>query len=144
MALNHWQQTVLNLFIEIGRIEPLIEKRVNSSRPAGLDENQLAILSHMIGVGPKGESRASLKWAMAGMDDMFESEVERAIEFGLISDVDERFCITPLGQKTLESAVLSMSPEFEQLLHEIPIGDIELTRNTLREIRRTLDNLPDR
>ena len=144
MGLNHWQQTVLNLFVEIGRIEPLIEKRVNSSRPAGLDENQLAILSHMVGVGPKGETRASLKWAMTGLDETFESEVDRAIEIGLIADDGKRVCVTPFGIAKQESAVLSLSPEFEQLLHEIPIEDIELTRNILREIRRTLDNLPDR
>lgn len=144
MGLNHWQQTVLSLFVEIGRIEPLIEKRVNTSQPAGLNENQFAILSHMVGVGATGETRASLKWAMSGLGDVCEAEVDHAVELGLIAVTGDRVCITTLGQQTQESAVLSLSPDFEQLLHEIPIGALELTRNTLREIRRTLDNLPDR
>lgn len=144
MGLNPWQQTVLHLFVEIGRIEPLIEKRLNASRPAGLDENQFAILSHMVGVGPKGETRASLKWAMAGLNDLIDVEINRAMNLGLIAADDDRVCVTPLGQATQESAVLSLSPDFEQLLHEIPVEALEMTRNTLREIRRTLDNLPDR
>ena len=144
MGLNHWQQTVLSLFIEIGRIEPLVEKRLNTTRPAGLDENQFAILSHMVGVGPKGESRTSLKWAMAGISDVCDAEVDRAIATGLLEEVSERICISALGQRTQEMAVRSLSPDFEQLLHEISIEDLELTRATLREIRRTLDNLPDR
>ena len=144
MGLNHWQQTVLSLVVEIGRIEPLIEKRVNTSRPAGLDENQFAILSHMVGVGPKGETRSSLKWAMAGIDDVCDAEVDRAIAMGLIEHSGDRVCISALGQQTQELAVRSLSPDFEQLLHEISIEDLEHARATLREIRRTLDNLPDR
>ncbi len=144
MGLNHWQQTVLSLFVEIGRIEPLIEKRVNTSRPAGLNENQFAILSHMVGVGPKGETRASLKWAMSGLGDLCDDEIDKAIELGLVILSGNRLCITPTGRQKQESAVISMSPDFEQLLHELPIEQLELTRNTLREIRRTLDNLPDR
>jgi hypothetical protein len=144
VALTHWQQTVLSLFVEIGRIEPLIEKRVNSIRPAGLDENQLAILSHMIGVGPKGETRASLQWAMVGMDGRFDTEVDRAIELGLVAINNDHIVVTPLGKTAQESAVVSLSPDFEQLLREIPIEQIEIARATLREIRRTLDNLPDR
>ncbi len=144
MGLNPWQQTVLSLFIEIGRIEPLIEKRLNTNRPGGLDENQFAILSHMVGVGPKGETRASLKWAMAGLDDLIDVEIDRALDSGLIAVEKDRVCVTSRGQTTHESAVLSLSPEFEQLLHEIPVEALGVTRNTLREIRRTLDNLPDR
>jgi ribose 1,5-bisphosphokinase PhnN len=120
VGLNSWQQTVLSLFVEIGRIEPLIEKRLNTSRPAGLDENQFAILSHMVGVGAKGETRASLKWAMAGLDDLIDVEIDRAWDSGLIAFDTDRVCVTPLGQMTQESAVLSLSPEFEQLLQRNP------------------------
>jgi hypothetical protein len=144
VGLNPWQQTVLHLFIEIGRIEPLIEKRLNTIRPGGLDENQFAILSHMVGVGAKGETRASLRWAMAGLDDFIDVEIDRAIRSGLIAVDSDRVCVTAHGQATHESAVLSLSPDFEQLLHEISVEALETTRNTLREIRRTLDNLPDR
>ncbi len=144
MSLTHWQKTVLSLFVEIARIEPLIEKRVNATRPAGLDENQLALLSHLVGVGNGGETRASLAWAMDGLGCDIDVEVARAEAAGLIAVSGNRVAILPLGQRTQEAAVETMSPDFRQVLADMPIENLENARDTLREIRRTLDNLPDR
>jgi hypothetical protein len=144
VSLTHWQKTVLNLFIEIGRIEPLIEKRLSTTRPAGLDENQFVLLSHMVGVGESGETRASLKWALQGTGCDIDIEVARAVDHGWMVAPGDRVAITAFGQQTHENAVISLSPEFEQLLRDMPIEELESARKTLCEIRRTLDNLPDR
>ena len=144
MSLNPWQKTVLNLFIEIGRIEPLLEKRLSTSRPAGLDENQFILLSHMVGVGENGESRASLAWALQNAGCDIDAEVAHAVAQGLMVAPGERVAVTSFGMQTHELAVNTLSPEFEQLLRDMPIEDLEAARKTLCEIRRTLDNLPDR
>jgi hypothetical protein len=144
MSLNHWQKTVLSLFIEIARIEPLIEKRINATRPAGLDENQFALLSHLAGVGEGGETLASFAWAMEGIGWDVDEELARAAAAGLITIANDRVTILPFGLNTQEAAVESLSPDFEQLLADMPIANLETARETLREIRRTLDNLPDR
>jgi ribose 1,5-bisphosphokinase PhnN len=145
MTLSRWQETVLNLFTEIGKIEPLIQRRVNSTRPAGLDENQFVILNHMIGVGPAGDTRAGVNWTLESLGHDIDGEVDQSIERGLIEVVsDDRLMATDLGRKTHESAVVALSPGFQQLLGGMEIEQLESARNTLREIRRTLDNLPDR
>jgi hypothetical protein len=145
MTLSRWQETVLNLFTEIGKIEPLIQRRVNSTRPAGLDEIQFVILNHMIGVGPAGDTRAGVNWTLESLGHDIDGEVDQSIERGLIEVVsDDRLMATDLGRKTHESAVVALSPGFQQLLGGMEIEQLESARNTLREIRRTLDNLPDR
>jgi hypothetical protein len=145
MTLNRWQETVLNLFTEIGKIEPLIQKRVNTARPAGLDENQFVILNHMIGVGAAGDTRAGIVWALDSLGHDINSDIDQAVERELLQDVGEdRLFVTALGQETHEKAVKTLSPGFEQLLGDLSIEELESARNTLREIRRTLDNLPDR
>jgi ribose 1,5-bisphosphokinase PhnN len=145
MAFNRWQEVVLNLFTEIGKIEPLIQRRVNTTRPEGLDENQFVILNHMVGVGSAGDTRSALLWMLESLGHGLDQDIDATIGRGLIeAGGGDRLVLTELGRKTHEAAVNTLSPAFEQLLGDLQIDALEQAHNVLREIRRTLDNLPDR
>jgi hypothetical protein len=150
MSLNRWQEAVLDLFTEVGRIEPLIRTRVNASRPAGLDENAFIILNQLRRVNTAGETRGALALILEGLEPDFDKELSTLIDAELVAiehhdgGMRDRLRLTPLGQQTHEVAVKTLSPEFEQLMADLSIETIEGAMETLREIRRTLDNLPDR
>jgi DNA-binding MarR family transcriptional regulator len=150
MAFNRWQEAVVDLFTEIGRIEPLVRTRLNSSRPAGLNENRFIILNHLNRVGSLGEARAALGWQLDMLDGEFDGELDQLVEAGLVlvegekNGQSDQLFLSEAGKQTLETAINVLSPEFEQLLSGMPVEKIESAMTTLREIRRTFDNLPDR
>ncbi len=150
MALNRWQASVVDLFTEVGRIEPLIRTRINASRPAGLDENRFIILNLLGRTRGLGETRSALGWSLDMLDGEFDGTLKQLVDAGLVSvdpaadDQDDRLNLTPQGEQAIETAVQSLSPDFEQLLSGISVETLEGAMETLREIRRTLDNLPDR
>jgi hypothetical protein len=150
MALNRWQDAVLSLFTEIARIEPRIESRISNSRPAGLTENSFVILNHLGRVANGGDTRGGLSWTLESLDGDMDAELEPLIAAGLVEiaagagPAADQLTLTPEGLRTYEAAVVALSPEFEQIMAGIDIESIESAMTTLREIRRTLDNLPDR
>jgi hypothetical protein len=52
--------------------------------------------------------------------------------------------ITDLGREMHGQVVAKIAPTIEMAVAEIPREALETTFKTLREIRLTLDNLPDR
>lgn len=150
MSFNRWQQAVVELFTEIGRIEPLVRTRLNSTRPAGLNENRFIILNHLNRMGTLGETRTSLGWEFDMLDGEFDTELDLLVGSGLVLiekdelDPSGRLFLSVSGKQTFETAINTLSPEFEQLLYDMPVEKIESAMTTLREIRRTFDNLPER
>jgi hypothetical protein len=150
MALTRWQETCLALFVEIGMIEPMVRARINASRPEGLDEARFGMLHHLIRLNGVGASRASLCWDLADSCDDIEADIAALAASELIN-IDrsgtnasqDHICVSERGKIVHENAVRSLSPAFEQLLGETPIETMESAMLTLREIRRTLENLPE-
>ncbi len=151
MPFTRWQQTVLGLFSEIGMIEPLVRSMLNRMRPAGLNEDRFVILNHLTRIGSPGETRRALRWQMIDHYDCCDEDLALLADSGLIRiDVHgqdpEEDCIflTDAGREAHKEAVDTLSPEFKELLAGIPVEAIEAAMKTLREIRRTFDNLPER
>lgn len=150
MTLNRWQDTVISLFTEIGTLETLVKTRINDRRPAGLNENHFAMLNHLVRTEGRGETKDALIWNFEDMCDNIDSEINVLANKNFIvirpdtaKNLQDHVMLTPEGRDAYVNAIKTLSPDFESLLSGITIEDLDKTMVTLREIRRTLDNLPD-
>ena len=150
MTLNRWQDTVVNLFAEIAILEMLVKTRINDRRPAGLNENHFAMLNHLVRANGRGDSRTAFAWSFEGMCDNIDGEIDTLASNNLISiqpdsanNDQDHVMLTTEGHAAYTSAIKTLSPDFESLLSGITIEELDSTMVILREIRRTLDNLPN-
>jgi hypothetical protein len=144
------EATVVDLFTEIAVLEALVRRRIERGQPEGLSEPQMSILV-VLGKGDaQGISRAGLEWLFDGGLPNFADHLAMLVERGLVTVTraiqceDDVIAMSPDGANALASAVGTLSQQFEPALDEIETDAMDAALATLREIRRTLDNLPDR
>jgi DNA-binding MarR family transcriptional regulator len=150
MTMTPWEEIVLDLFTEVSILEPLISMRVEREQAQGLGETGMAILVSLSRLGDVGNSRASVMWKFEEENNNnTEQEIDKLIARGLI-DVspdpvsgEQLFKISESGKATMVAALRALLPYFKPALEEVSVESIQQSTQTLREIRRTLDNLPD-
>jgi DNA-binding transcriptional ArsR family regulator len=142
--------TVVDLFTEVAVLEALVRRRIERGQPEGLSEPQMSILVVLGKDSMQGVTRAGLEWLFDGGLPNFDGHLEALAERGLVVVTraaqrdDDIIVMSPDGENALASAVGVLSRQFEPALEEIKTEAMDAALATLREIRRTLDNLPDR
>jgi hypothetical protein len=149
MSLTEWEENVVALFTEVSILEPLINGKVESVHAEGLGETGIGVLIMLSRATDVGISRASIIWQMEATDNECEAELDHLLDRGLIEARNGKLHDEPLlfvsnaGRETLDSALRALVPLFKPALENIDTKAIVQATETLREIRRTLDNLPD-
>lgn len=142
------ERTVLDLFTEIAIVEHLLRNRYDQSAPAGMTTGQFGILTHFIRGGKSREKLSVLAWAFQDSEDYMAEKVASLVVRGLLastpSDQEIWVEITDAGREMHGQALAEIGPEVEQLLEGIDLDDLQISLRVLQDIRRTLDNLPDR
>lgn len=142
------ERTVLDLFTEIAIVEHLLRNRYDQSAPAGMTTGQFGILTHFIRGGKSREKLSLLAWAFQDSEDYMAEKVASLVARGLLvsapSEQDIWVEITDAGREMHGQALAEIGPEVEQLLEGIELADLQTSLRVLQDIRRTLDNLPDR
>ena len=142
------ERTVLDLFTEIAIVEHLLRNRYDQSAPAGMTTGQFGILTHFIRGGKSREKLSVLAWAFQDSEDYMAEKVASLVARGLLapppSDQEIWVEITDAGREMHGQALAEIGPEVEQLLEGIDLDDLQISLRVLQDIRRTLDNLPDR
>jgi DNA-binding MarR family transcriptional regulator len=142
------ERTVLDLFTEIAIVEHLLRNRYDQSAPAGMTTGQFGILTHFIRGGKSREKLSVLAWVFQDSEDYMAEKVASLVTRGLLasapSDQDIWVEITDAGREMHGQALAEIGPEVEQLLEGIDLDDLQISLRVLQDIRRTLDNLPDR
>ena len=142
------ERTVLDLFTEIAIVEHLLRNRYDPSAPAGMTTGQFGILTHFIRGGKSREKLSVLAWAFQDSEDYMAEKVASLVARGLLasppSDQEIWVEITDAGREMHGQALAEIGPEVEQLLEGIDLDDLQISLRVLQDIRRTLDNLPDR
>ena len=142
------ERTVLDLFTEIAIVEHLLRNRYDRSSPAGMTTGQFGILTHFIRGGKSREKLSVLAWVFQDSEDYMAEKVASLVARGLLasapSDQDIWVEITDAGREMHGQALAEIGPEVEQLLEGIDLDDLQISLRVLQDIRRTLDNLPDR
>ena len=142
------ERTVLDLFTEIAIVEHLLRNRYDQSAPAGMTTGQFGILTHFIRGGKSREKLSVLAWMFQDSEDYMAEKVGSLVARGLLasapSDQEIWVEITDAGREMHGQALAEIGPEVEQLLEGIELDDLQISLRVLQDIRRTLDNLPDR
>jgi len=142
------ERTALDLFREIAIVEHLLRNRYDRSSPAGMTTSQFGILTHLIRGGKSREKLSLLAWAFQDSEDYMAEKVASLVTRGLLasapSNQDIWVEITDAGREMHGQALAEIGPEIEQLLEGIELEDLKTSLRVVQDIRRTLDNLPDR
>lgn len=145
------EKTILHLFTEIAKVEHLLRNRYDLSSPAGMSTRQFGILTHFIRDSRTEEKLSLLAWAFQDSEDYMSEKVGSLVQRGLLStrpigdvNADMIVSITDEGRRAHAEALEEIKPEVEQLLEGIDMEDLKTSLRVVQEIRRTLDNLPDR
>ncbi len=145
------EKTVLHLFTEIAMVEHLLRNRYDKATPAGMTTGQFGVLTHFVRNGKSRERFSLLAWAFQDDDAYMAQKVASLVERDLLmtvpiegSDGDLWVDITDEGREAHARAIDEIGPEVAQFIEGIDLGELETSLRVIRDIRRTLDNLPDR
>jgi DNA-binding MarR family transcriptional regulator len=150
MPRSRWENAAVELFTEVTILEPLIRARIDGAQPEGLSESQLTVLMILARQEGLAMTQSSLVWMLGDDHPGVEDDIRGGITTGLISAThvagtgDHNLLLTDQGRAKCENAIQSLLPEFEPALLDVSVEALEQAMGTLREIRRTLDNLPGR
>lgn len=148
--LEPMDEMMLGLFTEVAIIEHLTRSRVERKFPDGLETGHFGLLNYFIRTHKRPDTIAGIAWAFQDEVDVVERRVRDLQKLGYLeveeadSIEDSVVNVTNAGRQAQYEELTRMAPEFHELLSEIPREDLDLTYRTLREIRLTMDNLPDR
>ena len=145
------EKTVLHLFTEIAMVEHLLRNRYDKATPAGMTTGQFGLLGHFIRNGKARERLSLLAWAFQDEDAYMAQKVSSLVDRDMLittpiegSDGDHWVDITDHGREAHARALDQIGPEVAQFLEGIDREDLKTAHRVIQDIRRTLDNLPDR
>jgi DNA-binding MarR family transcriptional regulator len=150
------RETLLSLFTEVAIIEHLartrIERKVKEGEMLdGMNARHFGILNYFIRNHHGPDSVAGIAWAFQEDESYTAGKVSELEAMGYVSVVPDgstaptaMVSVTDVGRDAQAKRLEEMAPEFVPLVAEISPDDLDTTARVLREIRLTLDNLPDR
>lgn len=144
------RETLVGLFTEIAIIEHLVRTRMEQQYSDALIASHFGILNYFVRNHEGPDTVSGIAWAFQDPESVVRERVDQMAEMGYLSvtpavgNAEALVSVTAEGRKALEESLDQVAPEITELVSEIPVDDLERTFQTLREIRLTLDNLPDR
>jgi hypothetical protein len=138
----------LDLFTEIAIIEHLVRERFEPAHLADLVAADFGVLNHFVRLGKTTEKLKTLAWCFQVEMEAMRATVatlagRRLVELDWVDGFECVF-ITDAGRTKHAEAVADMAPDIIEIMSEFDPVDVRVTTATLKEIRRTFDNLPDR
>ena len=141
------RRTLLDLFTEIAIIEHLVRTRFEPKDYYDLSAAQFGVVNFFCRLDKSEERLSGLAWCFQVEVDAMRATIASLVERGLVSTDDAPDpCVrmTDAGRAKHAALVDSMAPDIAPVVAEIDPDDLRITARTLTEMRRTLDNLPDR
>ena len=149
--MEDMQGTLLGLFTEVAIIEHLVRNRESGFAADDHDMGDFGVLNYFVLNHPSPDSVASIAWCFQEEEAYTRAKLDSLATRGLVAlapvtndNSSTMVMITDLGREAHQAIVAKAAPDIEAAVAEISREDLETTFKTLREIRLTLDNLPDR
>jgi DNA-binding MarR family transcriptional regulator len=138
---------LLDIFTDIAILEHLTRERFNPA--AGeLDARQFGVINYLVRQKKSSETLSTLAWCFQVEMDAMDETIERLAALGLvrIDRLANNRCVflTPAGTARHEAFLITVAPDVTELMSEFDPEALRITAETLKELRRTFDNLPDR
>jgi DNA-binding MarR family transcriptional regulator len=145
------QETLLGLFTEVAVLEHLVRTREEKHAEDDLTMGDFGVLNYFMVNHPDPDSVAGIAWCFQEEEAYTRAKIEGLASRDLVTlspdVVDNGIAmveITDIGREAHAQIVARVAPDMMMAVAEIPREDLETTFKTLRNIRLTLDNLPDR
>ncbi len=138
---------LLDLFTEIAILEHLVRQRFNPIA-SELDAQQFGVLNYMVRQRRTSEKVGTLAWCFqVEVPPMMAScEALAARRYAEIDWVDgeRHIFLTDTGRARHQSFLDEAATDVVEIVSDFDPEALRVTAETLRELRRTFDNLPDR
>jgi DNA-binding MarR family transcriptional regulator len=138
---------LLDMFTDIAILEHLTRERFNPAAK-DLDARQFGVINYLVRQKKSSEKLSTLAWCFqVHMPAMTETvEALAKLKFVEIDWLDGDRCVflTPAGTSRHEEFLSTVAPDVTELMSEFDPDALRITAETLKELRRTFDNLPDR
>jgi DNA-binding MarR family transcriptional regulator len=148
---DNMRRTILDLFSEIAIVRNLAGTRLEDAASSVVTQRQFGVLNRFVRNDWNSESETAIAWAFLEEPDYTAEKIDEMVALGHLTvepnpEVagDRIVTITEKGRLTHSASLDAMSPAVMPLFEGIDMADVETTICVLRELRRTLDNLPDR
>ncbi len=138
---------MLDLFTEIAILEHLIRKWLEPLHLGDVDAAEFGVLNFFCRLNKTEERLSGLAWCFQVELSEMSKPVEAMVARGYLAKDngnDPVVSVTPAGKAFHAELVEDMAPVIAPVVEEIAAEDLRTTARTLMEIRRTLENLPDR
>ena len=138
---------LLDLFTEIAIIEHLVRSRFEPKDYYDLSAAQFGVINFFCRLDKVEERVSGLAWCFQVDEPAMRATVAGLVQLGLVSWDDAGDpCVrmTDAGRAKHADMIDNMAPDIASVVAEIDPEDLRITARTLTEMRRTLDNLPDR
>lgn len=138
---------LLDMFTDISILEHLTRERFNPAA-SELGPQQFGVINYLVRQKKSSEKLSTLAWC-------FQVDVpSMTVTVGALAKLkyveidwvegDRCVFVTPAGTERHEQFLSTVAPDVTELLSEFDPEALRVTAETLKELRRTFDNLPDR
>jgi DNA-binding MarR family transcriptional regulator len=138
---------LLDLFTDIAVLEHLVRERFNPSA-SELSAQQFGVINYLIRQKKSNEKLSTLAWSFQVEDTEMTATVDALAKLKYVEvdwvDGDRCVFLTSAGTARHELFLSTVAPDVTELLSEFDPEALRITTETLKELRRTFDNLPDR
>lgn len=141
-------QIYRDLFLEVAIVEHLSRARVEKLGGLELTVGQFGVLNYFQRLDIESDQEGVLAWAFQDEEAVMAAKIDALVSLGYVLTEGERpqrrIRITPKGEAARQRSLEAIQREVRPLIQDIPLEDAKVALSVLRELRRTLDNLPDR
>ncbi len=149
--MEDMQETLVGLFTEVAILEHLVRVREERLASDLLSVGDFGVLNYFMVNHPSPDTVAGIAWSFQEEEAYTRAKVDDLVMRGLVSitpQTDDNalamVMITDEGRSVRDGVIDRLAPDITMAVGEIPREALETTFKTLRDIRLTLDNLPDR
>jgi DNA-binding MarR family transcriptional regulator len=145
------EETLTGLFTEIAIIEHLTRSRVANNYMDGEEPWFFGILNYFVRNHRAPDTIGGIAWSFQDDEAVVVERVAFMEAKGYLTvtppgsrDPGAIVDVTEAGRARRQEMLDKIAPDFRQLVSEIEPDRLETAYEVLREIRLTMDNLPDR
>ena len=138
---------LLDMFTDISILEHLTRERFNPAT-GGLEARAFGVINYLVRQQKSNEKLSTLAWCFQVDLPSMTATVEELAKLKYVEldwvNGDRCVFVTTAGMARHEDFMSTVAPDVTELMSEFDPEALRITAETLKELRRTFDNLPDR
>lgn len=138
---------LLDLFTEIAILEHLVRNRLRPDYEGKFTPAEFGLLNYFCRMGREKDKLSHIAFSFEVSQAEVRVPLDSLVSRGLMTidaSNDPVVRVTDAGNEAFESLILTLAPDVREMVDGIDPESLQITANTLKEIRRTVDNLPGR